>query len=56
MSGQERILDVAGVRTHVVEGGDGEPLLYLHGAGSPGLWNEWQGFGREVMPRVRDAA
>ena len=37
----ERFLDVAGVRTHVLEGGEGEPVLYLHGAGSPGLWNAW---------------
>lgn len=35
------MLEVAGVKVHVIEAGAGAPVVYLHGAGSPGLWNEW---------------
>ncbi len=38
---QEAFLEVSGVKVHVLEGGAGPPVLYLHGAGSPGLWNDW---------------
>jgi len=41
MRHDEKLLDIAGVKTHVLDGGAGDPLVYLHGAGSPGLWNVW---------------
>jgi pimeloyl-ACP methyl ester carboxylesterase len=34
----ELFLDVHGVKTHVLKGGDGPPLLYWHGAGGCGKW------------------
>lgn len=36
-----RWVDVDGLRTHVVEAGDGEPVLLLHGF--PQHWWEWRG-------------
>jgi len=46
-----REIDVAGVRTHVHEAGDGPPLLLLHGSG-PGVsaWANW----RLVMGRFAE--
>jgi len=41
MRHDEKVLEIAGVRTHVLDGGAGEPVVYLHGAGGPGLWNAW---------------
>ena len=34
----ERFVTLSGVQVHLMESGDGEPLLYLHGAGSAGQW------------------
>jgi pimeloyl-ACP methyl ester carboxylesterase len=36
---EEKFLDVRGARVHLLEGGQGEPLVYLHGAGSAGAWS-----------------
>lgn len=33
-----REVTVRGTRIHLLAGGAGDPLLYLHGAGDPGLW------------------
>lgn len=33
-----RFVDIHGVRTRVLCGGSGPPLVYLHGAGGTGLW------------------
>lgn len=41
MARTETFIEVSGVKTHVLEAGDGPPVLYLHGAGAPGVWNEW---------------
>jgi len=40
---RETFLEIAGVRTRVLEAGAGEgpPVVFLHGAGSPGVWNDW---------------
>ena len=35
---EERFLDIDGVRTRVLRGGDGPPLVYWHGAGAADLW------------------
>ena len=35
---EELFLDVHGVETHVLKGGEGPPLLYFHGAGGCGKW------------------
>jgi len=35
---QEEMLDVGGESLHVLRGGAGEPLLFLHGAGGAGFW------------------
>jgi pimeloyl-ACP methyl ester carboxylesterase len=34
----ESDLDVRGTRVRILRGGEGPPLLYLHGSGDPGLW------------------
>jgi pimeloyl-ACP methyl ester carboxylesterase len=34
----ESTLDVRGTRVRILRGGDGPPLLYLHGSGDPGVW------------------
>jgi pimeloyl-ACP methyl ester carboxylesterase len=34
----ETFVDVRGTRVRVLRGGDGPPLLYLHGSGDPGRW------------------
>lgn len=34
----ESTLDVRGVRVRVLRGGEGPPLLYLHGSGDAGVW------------------
>jgi len=36
--GRDEILTVRGVRVHLLGGGRGEPLLYLHGAGTTNVW------------------
>jgi len=38
---REALLEVSGIKVQLLEGGAGPPVLYLHGAGSPGLWNDW---------------
>ena len=38
----ERRLDVRGTAVHMQEGGDGPPLLFLHGAGGAGRWLGFQ--------------
>jgi 4,5:9,10-diseco-3-hydroxy-5,9,17-trioxoandrosta-1(10),2-diene-4-oate hydrolase len=42
-------VNVNGVRTHFVEGGDGEPLVFVHGAG-PGAFG-WAGW-RQTIPEL----
>ena len=37
----ETFFEISGMKVHVIEGGAGAPVLYLHGAGSPGVWNAW---------------
>jgi pimeloyl-ACP methyl ester carboxylesterase len=34
----ESTLDVRGTRVRMLRGGEGPPLLYLHGSGDPGVW------------------
>ena len=34
----ESYVDVRGTKTHVLRGGEGTPVLFLHGSGDPGLW------------------
>jgi pimeloyl-ACP methyl ester carboxylesterase len=34
----DETIDVRGVRTHLLRGGDGPPLLYLHGAAPSAVW------------------
>ena len=34
----ESTLDVRGTRIRLLRGGDGPPLLYLHGSGDSGVW------------------
>jgi pimeloyl-ACP methyl ester carboxylesterase len=34
----ESTLDVRGTRVRILRGGDGPPLLYLHGSGDSGVW------------------
>lgn len=36
--GQIETIEVAGKRIQLLTGGEGEPLLYLHGAGEPAVW------------------
>jgi len=36
---REDFITVAGCRTFVMRGGEGPPLLYLHGAGGGGIWS-----------------
>ena len=43
-----RFVDVRGLRLHVAEAGDGDPLVMLHGW--PQHWYEW----RHVIPRLAD--
>ena len=38
MSGQERFETVAGCKIRLLRGGNGAPLLYLHGARGGGVW------------------
>jgi pimeloyl-ACP methyl ester carboxylesterase len=37
----EEHLDFPGGRVHLLRGGDGPPLLFLHAAGGAGLWHEF---------------
>src|SRR5918999_5304513 len=45
---EHRFIDVDGLRMHVAEAGEGEPVLMLHGW--PQHWWEW----RAVIPRLAD--
>jgi pimeloyl-ACP methyl ester carboxylesterase len=38
----EDYLDFPGGRVHVLRGGTGDPVLFLHGAGGAGRWHEFQ--------------
>lgn len=38
MSGEESFETIAGCRIRMLRGGNGSPLLYLHGAGGGGIW------------------
>jgi pimeloyl-ACP methyl ester carboxylesterase len=41
MAHSDEHLDLAGGRVHLLRGGDGPPLLFLHAAGGAGLWHEF---------------
>lgn len=45
---RHRFVDVAGLRMHVVQAGEGEPVLLLHGF--PQHWWEW----RKVIPQLAE--
>ena len=38
---REEYLTVDGCRTYTLRGGEGPPLLYIHGAGGGGVWQPW---------------
>jgi pimeloyl-ACP methyl ester carboxylesterase len=38
---REEMISVGGTRAHTLIGGDGPPLLVLHGAGGPNGWRRW---------------
>lgn len=38
---REGFVTVTGCRTFLLEGGEGPPLLYIHGAGGGGVWQPW---------------
>jgi pimeloyl-ACP methyl ester carboxylesterase len=38
---REEFITVNGCRTFVMRGGEGPPLLYIHGAGGGGVWQPW---------------
>jgi pimeloyl-ACP methyl ester carboxylesterase len=40
-SPREEVLTVTGCRTHLLRGGEGPPLLTLHGGGGGGVWQPW---------------
>lgn len=41
MANTEEYLDFPGGRVHLLRGGDGPPLLFLHAAGGAGQWHEF---------------
>jgi pimeloyl-ACP methyl ester carboxylesterase len=41
MANTEEYLDFSGGRVHLLSGGDGPPLLFLHAAGGAGQWHEF---------------
>jgi pimeloyl-ACP methyl ester carboxylesterase len=41
MANTEEYLDFPGGRVHLLSGGDGPPLLFLHAAGGAGQWHEF---------------
>ena len=45
----EQTIDVAGIRLQLLQGGSGEPLLMLHGAGGN---PDWLGYHRELAKHV----
>ncbi len=48
---EHRYLEVRGLRTHVAEAGEGDPLLMLHGW--PQHWYEWRGVIPSLAKRYR---